>query len=34
MRAWHLILILILGYALGVLWPGPGQKVKSAVTGG
>lgn len=32
MRPWHAILILLVGYALGVMWPGPGAKVKSAVS--
>jgi len=34
MKSWHGILIgLIIGYVLGIYFPGPGAKLKSTVSG-
>lgn len=33
MRLWHLVAVLVIGYAVGVFWPGPGQAVKSKIMG-
>jgi hypothetical protein len=33
MKWWHLIGVLLIGYVVGILLPGPGQKVKAAVSG-
>lgn len=33
MKWWHIIGLVVLGYALGIFVPGPGAKIKDAVSG-